>query len=80
MVDWMTRGRQRTVSDLEIIKTIEGVMHESGDPCVTVKEVEPHLQIGRQQVNDRMEMMQQEGIVDYKKSGSGKVWWVNLSE
>lgn len=78
MMNWMSKpGPEKRVSDLELLKAMERWMKLTDEPVVRAGEVSILVELGKQQCRDRLKKMAREGLVDYKQSGSGKVWWIS---
>lgn len=69
-------GPARQVKDIEIIQAIKEWQREHDEPVVKAEELSTVLDIGPQQCRDRLRELHTEGVVEFKRSGSGKVWWV----
>lgn len=66
-------GRKPTVTDEDIID----VFRSSSDPVLTTSEVASHFEITHRGVRDRLEILEQDGVLECKKVGArGMVWWL----
>lgn len=66
------RGRRPKVTDGEII----GVFESAGEPVLTTAEVANGLDIGPRATLKRLDSLRDEGILESKRVGSGRVWWL----
>lgn len=65
-------GRKPEISDDEILE----VFRSSSDPVLTTGEVASEFNITHRGVRDRLEKLEEEGILNSKKVGArAKVWW-----
>lgn len=65
-------GRKPTVSDQEILAVFE----EAEDPVLMADEVAEPLPIGRRAVYNRLRSLEEQGILQSKKTGArSTVWW-----
>lgn len=76
--NWMSKpGPARQVEDVEIVDAMKKWMSRHDEPCVRADEVSKLVDLGTQQCRDRLMLLHDEGVVEFKKSGSGKVWWLS---
>jgi len=65
-------GRKPTVSDEEIL----AVFKDSNDPVLMATEVAEPLPIGRRAVYNRLQSLEEDGILKSKKTGArSTIWW-----
>lgn len=65
-------GRKPTVSDEEIL----AVFVAADDPVLMADEVAESLPIGRRAVYNRLQTLEEEGVIRSKKTGArSTVWW-----
>ena len=65
-------GRPTDISDEEIL----AVFRSSSDPVLTTKEVASQFDITHRGVRDRLEKLDDQGVIESKKVGArAKVWW-----
>ncbi len=65
-------GRKPTVSDEEIL----AVFVNAEDPVLMADEVAKSLPIGRRAVYNRLRSLEEQGILESKKTGArSTVWW-----
>ncbi|WP_084568885.1 winged helix-turn-helix transcriptional regulator [Halostagnicola larsenii] len=65
-------GRKPIVTDDDILD----IFRSSSDPVLTTSEVASNFNITHRGVRDRLEKLEQEGILECKKVGArGMVWW-----
>ncbi len=60
------------VQDDEIIQEMKNVR----GPFAGTRELSERLGISRQQMNDRLRSLKDDGILDRKQCGSGFGWWI----
>ena len=65
-------GRKPTVSDAEILSTFV----DSVDPVLSAPEVSESLSIGTQGTYQRLRELHDRGLLDTKKVGQGRAWWI----
>lgn len=68
-----TRGPNHTVTNERIL--IEFILN--GDPALFASEVEPNLPLTRQQINNRLDEMAEEGLVYDKHASGRRLWWIS---
>ncbi len=65
-------GRKPTVSDEEILAVFEN----ADDPVLMATEVAEPLPIGRRAVYNRLQSLEEDGILKSKKTGArSSIWW-----
>lgn len=65
-------GRSPKISDSEILE----IFRSSTDPVLTTSEVASEVDITHRGIRDRLENLEDEGLLESKKVGArGKVWW-----
>jgi len=65
-------GRKPTVSDEEIL----AVFVNAEDPVLMADEIAESLPIGRRAVYNRLRSLEEEGVLNSKKTGArSTVWW-----
>ncbi len=65
-------GRRPEITDEEIL----AVFRSSADPVLTTGEVASEFEITHRGVRDRLEKLEEEGILESKKVGArAKIWW-----
>mgnify|MGYP006274248089 CR=1 FL=1 len=65
-------GRTPEITDEEILQ----VFRSSSDPVLTTGEVASEFEITHRGVRDRLEKLEEEGVIKSKKAGArAKVWW-----
>jgi len=65
-------GRKPTVSDEEILAVFEN----ADDPVLMATEVAEPLPIGRRAVYNRLQSLEEDGILKSKKTGArSTIWW-----
>jgi len=65
-------GRKPTVSDEEILAVFE----KSDDPVLMATEVAEPLPIGRRAVYNRLQSLEEGGVLKSKKTGArSTIWW-----
>jgi len=65
-------GRKPKITDEEIVD----VFRSSSDPILTTREVASQFEITHRGVRDRLEALEEEGVLKSKKVGArAKVWW-----
>lgn len=67
----MPRGRPQEITDkrlIEIGKAADG-------PCFTVSEVASEAPIDPQAVRERLDQLEERGVLRVKKPGTGKIYW-----
>lgn len=65
-------GRRPEVSDKEIL----AVFRSSSDPVLTTKEVASEFELTHRGVRDRLEKLDEQGVLESKKVGArAKIWW-----
>ena len=65
-------GRKPTVSDEEILAVFE----KADDPVLMADEVAESLPIGRRAVYNRLRSLEEQGVIQSKKTGArSTVWW-----
>lgn len=65
-------GRKPTITDKEILD----VFRAASDPVLTTSEVAENFSISHRGVRDRLEKLEEEGVLESKKVGArGMVWW-----
>lgn len=67
-----TGGRKPVVSDEKILQLVV----ESSDPVVTAPELADELPISKTGVYKRLRDLDERGLIDSKKIGQGKAWWI----
>lgn len=66
-------GRKRRVSDDEILE----VFQDTSDPVLTASEVASQLPLSRRGIYDRLQNLEDEGVLESKKvGGRTTVWWL----
>lgn len=65
-------SKRQKVTDAKLIRRIK----EAPDPFVTASELSEQLPLSRQQINGRLRDLEEQGIADRKKCGSGQGWWI----
>lgn len=68
-------GRKPTVSDYDIIEYIES----SEDPFVTTKEIADYLGFSSKHAGDRLQRLEEEGLLSSKRVGVAPAWWLTES-
>jgi Mn-dependent DtxR family transcriptional regulator len=69
------RGRTATTTVEDIVTAAKTV----DDPVFTAKEIAERVSVDAPRVRDYLNQMHQDGVVQFKRAGSGKVWWLELS-
>jgi DNA-binding IclR family transcriptional regulator len=67
-----TRGKDRSVSDAELIKAIK----HHPDPAVKSTELAEQLPLTSTRINELLKSLESEGILKKKSFGSANGWWV----
>lgn len=68
----MKANERQKVTDSELLTTIKQIQ----DPCFTAAELSERLPLTRQGINGRLHRLEEGGLIDHKRSGSGQVWWI----
>jgi len=66
-------GRSPKVSDAELVNHIL----QDDDPFITAKELSEKLPMSRQGINNRLNDLEESGVLEKKSTGSGMGWWVS---
>lgn len=67
-----SRGPKEEVSNERIL--LEVFIHP--DPAIFASEIEPELPITRQRINDRLDGLEDEGLVYSKHASGRRIWWM----
>jgi len=67
-----TRGKERSVSDAELIQAIK----RHPDPAVKSIELAEQLPLTSTRINELLKSLESEGILRKKLFGSANGWWV----
>nr|WP_282594271.1 winged helix-turn-helix domain-containing protein [Halorientalis brevis] len=65
-------GRKPTVSDDKILTIIA----DATDPVLSAPEIADQLTIGEQGTYQRLQDLEDRGLVESKKIGQGRAWWI----
>jgi predicted transcriptional regulator len=65
-------GRKPTVSDSEILS----IFRESSDPALSTGEIADDLGMSQQGAYSRLSDLVDEGLIETKKFGQGRGWWL----
>lgn len=65
-------GRKPTISDYEIIEFIQ----ETEDPFVSTKEVADYIGFSKKGARQRLQRLEEEGLVSSKRVGVAPAWWL----
>lgn len=65
-------GRRPVVSDEEILSLIS----DSSDPVISAPELADDLPVSKTAVYKRLRDLQERGLVESKKIGQGRAWWL----
>ncbi|QIO23073.1 helix-turn-helix domain-containing protein [Haloarcula sp. JP-L23] len=65
-------GRKPVVSDKQILE----LFIEADDPVVSAPELADELPISKTAVYKRLRDLDERGLIDSKKFGQGKAWWI----
>lgn len=65
-------GRKPRVSDSEILE----VFAASSDPVLSAKEVSEEIDIGERGTYQRLEELRDRNLVEDKKIGQARAWWI----
>lgn len=72
MSDRTDRGRRPLVSDGEILAVFEA----ADEPVLTTANVADQLAIGHRATLNRLDALRDDGLLESKAVGSGRVWWL----
>jgi len=56
---------------------IVNIFKQTEEHILKVGEIAADAPIGEKQVNNRLQRLEEEGVLDYKDVGSGRVWWLS---
>jgi predicted ArsR family transcriptional regulator len=68
-------GRKPVVSDTQLLR----LFAEEDDPVVSAPELAERLPISKTGVYKRLRDLDERGLIDSKKIGQGKAWWITQS-
>jgi len=71
-VEMSTRGKDRSVSDSELIRTIK----QHPDPAVKSTELAEQLPLTSTRINELLKSLEDDGILRKKSFGSANGWWI----
>lgn len=72
MRDMSTRGKDRSVTDPELIQAVKS----HPDPAVKARELSEQLGLSSTRISQLLNELEEDGMVMKKKFGSGYGWWV----
>jgi uncharacterized membrane protein len=67
-----TGGRKPVVTDKQILR----LFTEADDPVLSAPELADELPISKTGVYKRLRDLDERGLIDSKKFGQGKAWWI----
>jgi uncharacterized membrane protein len=67
-----TGGRKPVVTDKQILR----LFTEADDPVLSAPELAEELPISKTGVYKRLRDLDERGLIDSKKFGQGKAWWI----
>lgn len=70
-----TRGPEERVSKERLL--LEVFVHP--DPALFASEIEPEVPITRQRINERLDKLEDEGLVYSKHASGRRIWWMTQS-
>ena len=56
---------------------IVDILKQTEEHFLKVSEIAADAPIGEKQVNNRLQRLEEEGVLNYKDVGSGRVWWLS---
>jgi DNA-binding PadR family transcriptional regulator len=65
-------GRPDVVEDLDVLELLDS----SDDPVMSAPELAEQTRIGDRGMYKKLRRMQDDGLVDSKKVGRARVWWM----